>query len=155
MCKRSGFRQGVTYIGRSDECEVTIEDPLVSRRHARRVSEGDGATSKTRGGRSGADRLADYHFLPSPAGPEGPPLAPLALAAQRICIGTGHPRLFPPAAVTDRLVALRLRYADVAVPVEGLLAHCRSMDDGSQPPSEDGEAMARLDRGNRGSRRTV
>jgi hypothetical protein len=29
------LRRGTTYIGRSDECEVTIEDPLVSRRHAR------------------------------------------------------------------------------------------------------------------------
>jgi hypothetical protein len=36
--------RGATLLGRSSECHVTIEDPLVSRRHARIVVEGDVAT---------------------------------------------------------------------------------------------------------------
>jgi len=35
------LRHTTTYIGRSEECEVTLEDPLVSRRHARIVVQGD------------------------------------------------------------------------------------------------------------------
>lgn len=36
--------RGVTILGRSSDCHVTIEDPLVSRHHARIVLEGDCAT---------------------------------------------------------------------------------------------------------------
>jgi hypothetical protein len=35
------LRPGVTTLGRSEECEVTIEDPLVSRRHAEITVDGD------------------------------------------------------------------------------------------------------------------
>src|SRR5687767_6926407 len=33
--------RGATILGRSSDCHVTIEDPLVSRHHARIVLEGD------------------------------------------------------------------------------------------------------------------
>ena len=47
------LQRGVTLIGRSEECEVTIEDPLVSRRHARILIEGDAATLEDLGSRNG------------------------------------------------------------------------------------------------------
>src|SRR5580693_10224660 len=47
------LHQGVTYIGRSEECGVTIEDPLVSRRHARIIYEGDDVTIEDLGSRNG------------------------------------------------------------------------------------------------------
>ncbi len=45
--------QGVTLIGRSSECEVTIEDPLVSRQHARIVIEGGKVNVEDLGSRNG------------------------------------------------------------------------------------------------------
>ncbi len=45
--------QGVTLLGRSSECEVTIEDPLVSRQHARIVIEGGQAKVEDLGSRNG------------------------------------------------------------------------------------------------------
>ncbi len=47
------LRRGTTYIGRSDECEVTIEDPLVSRRHARIVLRADNVTLEDLESRNG------------------------------------------------------------------------------------------------------
>lgn len=45
--------QGATLIGRSPECHVTIEDPLVSRQHARIVVDEHGATCEDLGSRNG------------------------------------------------------------------------------------------------------
>jgi predicted component of type VI protein secretion system len=45
--------QGETLIGRSASCHVTIEDPLVSRQHARIVIEGARATAEDLGSRNG------------------------------------------------------------------------------------------------------
>lgn len=45
--------QGETRLGRSVTCHVTIEDPLVSRRHARIVVNGDRATIEDLGSRNG------------------------------------------------------------------------------------------------------
>jgi hypothetical protein len=47
------LQRGVTYIGRSEECEVTIEDPLVSRKHARIVFEGEDVTLEDLESRNG------------------------------------------------------------------------------------------------------
>ena len=47
------LQRGATYIGRSEECEVTIEDPLVSRKHARILFEGDDVTLEDLGSRNG------------------------------------------------------------------------------------------------------
>jgi len=47
------LQRGVTFIGRSEECEVTIEDPLVSRKHARILFEGDAVTIEDLGSRNG------------------------------------------------------------------------------------------------------
>jgi FHA domain len=47
------LQRGITFIGRSEECEVTIEDPLVSRRHARIVFEGDDVSLEDLGSRNG------------------------------------------------------------------------------------------------------
>src|SRR5579863_3449324 len=47
------LQRGATYIGRSEECEVTIEDPLVSRRHARITFEGDVVAIEDLGSRNG------------------------------------------------------------------------------------------------------
>ncbi len=47
------LQRGTTYIGRSEECEVTIEDPLVSRRHARIVFGGEDVTIEDLGSRNG------------------------------------------------------------------------------------------------------
>jgi Inner membrane component of T3SS, cytoplasmic domain len=44
---------GTTYIGRSSECQVTIEDPLVSRKHACIEVTEDGATVSDSGSRNG------------------------------------------------------------------------------------------------------
>ncbi len=45
--------RGATLIGRSSECQVTIEDPLVSRQHARIVIESDEAVLEDLGSRNG------------------------------------------------------------------------------------------------------
>ncbi len=45
--------RGSTLIGRSAECHVTIEDPLVSRQHARIVIDGDDAVFEDLGSRNG------------------------------------------------------------------------------------------------------
>jgi hypothetical protein len=45
--------RGVTLIGRSLDCQVTIEDPLVSRQHARIVIDGDHALLEDLGSRNG------------------------------------------------------------------------------------------------------
>jgi hypothetical protein len=45
--------KGATLIGRSAECHVTIEDPLVSRQHARIVIGGDDAVVEDLGSRNG------------------------------------------------------------------------------------------------------
>jgi len=47
------LQRGATYIGRSEECEVTIEDPLVSRKHARILFEGEDVTLEDLGSRNG------------------------------------------------------------------------------------------------------
>lgn len=46
--------QGETLLGRSVTCHVTIEDPLVSRRHARIVVHGDRVTIEDLGSRNGS-----------------------------------------------------------------------------------------------------
>jgi len=45
--------RGATLIGRSSDCHVTIEDPLVSREHARIIIDGDGALCEDLGSRNG------------------------------------------------------------------------------------------------------
>ena len=45
--------RGATLIGRSSDCHVTIEDPLVSRQHARIVIDGDDALLHDLGSRNG------------------------------------------------------------------------------------------------------
>jgi len=45
--------RGITLIGRSSDCQVTIEDPLVSRQHARILIDGDEATLEDLGSRNG------------------------------------------------------------------------------------------------------
>jgi hypothetical protein len=45
--------RGATILGRSSDCHVTIEDPLVSRHHAKIVLEGDTATAFDLGSRNG------------------------------------------------------------------------------------------------------
>ena len=47
------LRAGVTTLGRSEECEVTIEDPLVSRRHAQIAVDGDEVRVIDLGSRNG------------------------------------------------------------------------------------------------------
>jgi hypothetical protein len=47
------LRTGVTTLGRSEECEVTIEDPLVSRRHAQIAVDGDDVKLIDLGSRNG------------------------------------------------------------------------------------------------------
>jgi FHA domain len=47
------LQRGVTLLGRSEDCEVTIEDPLVSRRHARILLDGDDVTLEDLGSRNG------------------------------------------------------------------------------------------------------
>lgn len=272
------LRHGITYIGRSEECEVTIEDPLVSRRHARILFEGDNVILEDLGSRNGVrvngspvqtaqslvdgdrvrigtqdfvfcrvqqraverhskttgvlrlcgqckapyaremiscpncgtaeqadeetlsgafgpvsqyawsvqllmealekalglDRLADADRILRRAtalleerlasGEKVQPvqLAPLALAAERICNATGavtwgiwlsefcvRAEIFPPAAVSDRLAALRLRHSELSEPIERLLAYCRGVD--GSPEREDREAIVRLTRDHRGA----
>ena len=45
--------KGETIIGRSADCHVTIEDPLVSRQHARVIIDGEAATFEDMGSRNG------------------------------------------------------------------------------------------------------
>ena len=47
------LRSGITTLGRSEECEVTIEDPLVSRRHAQIAVDGDEVKLIDLGSRNG------------------------------------------------------------------------------------------------------
>jgi hypothetical protein len=88
------LRAGVTTLGRSEECEVTIEDPLVSRRHAQIAVDGDEVRVIDLGSRNGVrlnghpvegsailadgDRvrigtqdLVFTRVLPKPKGPQG------------------------------------------------------------------------------------
>src|SRR5882724_11335053 len=51
--------QGDTVIGRSATCQVTIEDPLVSREHARIRITGERATIEDLGSRKGVHALGD------------------------------------------------------------------------------------------------
>src|SRR3954469_23152323 len=59
--------QGDTVIGRSATCQVTIEDPLVSREHARIRIAGDRATIEDLGSRNGVQvagvAIAGLHSL--------------------------------------------------------------------------------------------
>ncbi len=270
------LQRGVTYIGRSEECEVTIEDPLVSRRHARIIFQDDDVTLEDLGSRNGlrvngkpvqgsqkladGDRVrigtqdfvfclveqktgqrskttgvlrlcgqckapyaremiscpncgasdqADEETLSGTFGPDSQhswsmqlliealqkalglgrfadadrillrasalleerlasggavqpaQLVPLAAAAARICHETRDPfwgvwiprfyveaGAFPPAEVVERLVALRLRHAELAEPIERLLAHC--LAPAASPTREEHDALLRLTRANRG-----
>ena len=45
--------RGITLLGRSLDCHVTIEDPLVSRQHARIIIDDEGATVEDLGSRNG------------------------------------------------------------------------------------------------------
>jgi FHA domain len=47
------LRVGMTTLGRSEDCEVTIEDPLVSRRHAQIIVDGDEVSVVDLGSRNG------------------------------------------------------------------------------------------------------
>jgi hypothetical protein len=47
------LRHGLTTLGRSEDCEVTIEDPLVSRRHAQIVVDGEEVRVVDLGSRNG------------------------------------------------------------------------------------------------------
>jgi hypothetical protein len=269
--------RGVTYIGRSEECAVTIEDPLVSRRHARLLFEGDLVTIEDLGSRNGVrvngcpvqtpqslsdgDRVRigtqDFLFCRIQARKMSPSalttgvlelcgqckapyaremvscptcgnvektdedtlsgtfspaaqyawsvqlmiealekavalsrfadadrilrratallderlksgekvltvqLTPLALAAERISNATGdvtwgawlplfcvRAQIFPPAALTDRFVALRVGHAELAESIEGLLTYCGGLD--GAPSREDREAIVRLTRAHEG-----
>jgi hypothetical protein len=270
------LQRGITYIGRSEECEVTIEDPLVSRRRARILFQGDDVTLEDLGSRNGVrvngkpvkgshalvdgDRVrigtqdfvfclvqqkagqrskttgvlrlcgqckapyaremiscpncgasdqTDEETLSGTFGPDSQhswsmqllvealekalglgrmadadrilrrasalleeriasggtvqsaQLMPLADAAARICHETRDPfwgvwiptfyvaaGAFPPAEVVDRLVTLRLRYAEMQEPIERLLVHCRGL--GVSPTREDRDAIVRLTRAHRG-----
>jgi hypothetical protein len=88
-------------------------------------------------------------------------LVQLADAAARICQETREPSwgvwiptfyveagAFPPAEVADRLVTLRLRYAEMQEPIERLLVHCKGL--GVPPTREDRDAILRLTRAHRG-----
>jgi hypothetical protein len=266
------LQRGATYIGRSEECEVTIEDPLVSRKHARILFEGDDVTledlesrngvrvngkqikgsqkltdgdrvrigtqdfvfcrvqqkvdrqSKTTGvlrlcgqckapyareviscPNCGAIEQTDEETLSGAFGPSSQyswsvqllvealekalglgrvadadrilrratavleeriasggkvqalQLPPLASAAERISKETRDPawgswmaafciraEVFPPAEVTERLIAMRLRHEEMREAVDRLLAYCHGMD-GAQS-REDREALQRLAR---------
>jgi hypothetical protein len=271
------LQQGTTYIGRSEECAVTIEDPLVSRRHARILVQGEDVIIEDLGSRNGVrvngktiqasqnladgDRVRigtqDFVFCrvqqrkveesarttgvlrlcvqckaPYPremvscpncgtvqrtdeetlSGSFGPvsqfswsvqlmiealekavgldrfvdadrilrrttalleerlasgeevsaaQLAPLAGAAERICKATGdvtwgiwlprfcvRAKIFPPVALTDRFITLRLRHSELAEPIESLLAYCCGVH--GTRPREDREAILRLARAHQG-----
>jgi hypothetical protein len=84
-------------------------------------------------------------------------LPPLAVAAERICQETRDPAwgswmatfcvradMYPPAEVTEQLIAMRLRHEDMSEPVDRLLAYCRATDGPSS--REDREAIQRLGR---------
>ena len=66
-----------TLIGRSSDCHVTIEDPLVSRQHARIVIDDDGAKCEDLGSRNGVkiNGVIARGFMPLKDG-------------DRLCIGT-------------------------------------------------------------------
>jgi hypothetical protein len=271
------LQQGVTYIGRSDECAVTIEDPLVSRRHALIHVEGDEVKIEDLGSRNGVrvngkpvqasqslgdgDRVrigsqdfvfcriqqrkvdrtvrttgvlrlcaqckapharemiscpncgheegADEDTLSGSFGPgsqyswsvqlmiealekavslgrfvdadrilrrttalleerlasdeevSAVQLGPLAAAAERICNATGdvtwgmwlarfcvRAEIFPPAALSDRFIGLRLRHPELAESIESLLAYCRGLN--GARPREDRDAILRLARAHQG-----
>jgi pSer/pThr/pTyr-binding forkhead associated (FHA) protein len=47
------LRHGATVIGRGEDCDLSVEDPLVSRRHARLLVNEDGITLEDLGSRNG------------------------------------------------------------------------------------------------------
>jgi hypothetical protein len=63
----------------------------------------------------------------------------------RFCV---RAEIFPPAALSDRFVDLRLRHPELAEPIENLLAYCRGLQ--GARPREDREAILRLARAHQG-----
>jgi hypothetical protein len=121
--------RGATVIGRSSECQLTIEDPLVSRQHARILLEGDEARVEDLGSRNGVKL-------------NGQPVAKPTLLkdGDRLRIGTQELvfcRVEPASSMNAKTTGFLRHCSSCRLPYPREMAACPNCGTTDQPPEEE------------------